>query len=86
MHDVCLFQFVSFIRVVLVCMHVCLPIFPVGKIEIYVAVRLCKDRLELVHQALATKPGNYKQSQKVSWVALQCLNVAFDSMKEVLKI
>ena len=32
---------------------------------IAVTVRLCKDRLELVRQAVASKPNNYKQSQKV---------------------
>jgi len=32
---------------------------------VVVTVRLSKDRLELVRQAVASKPTNYKQSQKV---------------------
>ena len=34
-------------------------------IYIYISVRLCKDRLELVHKAMQTRSSAYKNAQKL---------------------
>ena len=54
-------------------------VFIMKKISVYFsAVRLCKDRLALVKNAVQSKPGAYKQKQKVCSIPASLKNVDWD--------